>query len=66
MPKSTGKPDQGWEKALRVNLSKELTDFWEEIKKFYGPESDADMLRFLIKKEVREIKKKKKELENNI
>lgn len=64
MPKSSGKPDQGWVKALRVNLSEELNNSWDQIKEFYGPESDADMLRFLIKKEIREIKEKKKELES--
>jgi len=51
--------ERGYAKALRVNLSDSLTEEWEKIKKYYGPESDSDMLRFLIRKIAREVKEKK-------
>ena len=41
--------------ALRVNLSNERDKDLTFIKKFHGIESDSDMIRFLIRKEKKEI-----------
>ena len=41
--------------ALRVNLNPERDKDLTFIKKFHGIESDSDMIRFLIRKEKKEI-----------
>jgi hypothetical protein len=43
--------------ALRVNLNEERNIDLVFLKKYHGIESDSDMIRFLIRKEKKEIVK---------
>jgi len=51
--------NKNYEKALRVNLDKNLAEELEKIKSYYGIKADSDCIRFLIKEKSREIKSKK-------
>ncbi|MFW9875040.1 MAG: hypothetical protein ACFFG0_18195 [Candidatus Thorarchaeota archaeon] len=42
-------------KAIRVDLSKELERDFEDIKKYFGINTDSDMIRYLIREKKKEI-----------
>ena len=46
------------QKELRVILEEELYDKLEQIKDFHGLRNNAEIIRFLITKEHRDIQKK--------
>ena len=51
------------EKELRVTLEKEVFVELDEIRDFHGIKNLTEVIRFLIKKEYRKIRIKKKALE---
>lgn len=42
-------------KAIRVDLSNELEKDFEDIKRYFGINTDSDMIRYLIREKKKEI-----------
>ncbi len=52
-------------KELRVIIDLNLYDKVKKMKEFYGINNNADLIRFLLNKEFRQIHKPKNKISNN-